>query len=237
MPLPLLAGAALAAIPSIFSGISGMSQAKRGRKLAESNIRPVYRRPGEVDEALALAERSYSNGVMPGSAAIQNQIQAGGAGMLNSATQAATSSSDILDAVTKINYNQGQQFNALGVNEAQYKMQQMQNLQSQLQNSAGYTDKEFAYNKDQPYQDTAAQASALIGAGNQNIGGAVNGLASIGTSIAMSSGAGTDAASKYGYLANKPSSPSIGGLGAPGIASGAFRKMVYDPATQTMKYA
>lgn len=235
MPLPLIA-AGIAAIPSIFQGISGMSQVSRGKKLAASNIRPTYQRPDEVNQALALAQQNFANGVMPGTALATNNISASGATMLNEATKAAGSSGDILDAITKIDYNQGQQYNALAGQQAQYKAQQMQNLQAQLQNSAGYTDKEFAYNKDQPYQDKAAQASALIGAGNQNIGNAVNGIANIGTSLAMG-GQQSQAGGQTGitnpipsYLAPLPHRPTGG------ITSGAFRKAIYDPSTLSMKY-
>jgi len=187
MAFPFLAAAgAAAAIPSIFQGISGISQANRGKKMLANNIRPNYQRPNEVNQGLALAEQAYANGVMPGTSQAINNISGSGAAMLGQATQAAGSSGDILDAITKINYNQGEQFSNLAAQQAAFKAQQLQAYQQQLANSAGYADKEFAYNKDQPYQQTRQEGLDLIGAGNQNIGGAVNGAASIGTSLLMS---------------------------------------------------
>lgn len=175
----------LAAASPIFQTISGAIQARKGRKLAQSNIRPIYTRPSEVTKGLAIAENNYLTGGMPGAAGVKNQIDSAFANNLDTATQAAGSGIDVIDALTKLDYNKQQQLNEVASNEAQFKQQQLDDYQRQLANGAAYSDKEFAYNKDQPYQDTAAEASALIGSGNTNVGNGINGITSIGTAIAM----------------------------------------------------
>jgi hypothetical protein len=221
--------ASVAAGASAFKGISGAIQVGKGKTMAKNNIRPVYQRPGEVNQGLALAEQGYYNAVMPGTSQAINNISASGAGSFNAATQAASSSGDVLDAISKINFNQGQQFNDLASQQALYKQQQLGNLQSQLANSAQYTDKEFSYNKDSPYQDEAAAASAMIGAGNQNIGSAASELGTIGTAAIMNQGTGAKI-KEAPQLTNVP--PMSASLLSPGLGG----KMVYDPYTKKMKF-
>jgi len=103
--------AAAAAIPSIFQGISGIVQGNKGKKMAQRNVRPVYTRPTEVGQGLSLAEQNYINGVMPGTSVARNNISSAGANALDNITQAASSSGDVLDGITKVQYNEDLQTN------------------------------------------------------------------------------------------------------------------------------
>lgn len=225
MPFPFLAaGAAL--LPSIFQGITGASQARRGRKLAESNVRPTYYRPNEVKQGLSLAEQAYYNGAMPGSAMAENNISSASANAYDELTQGASSSGDIIDGLSKINYNEGQQLNDLSAQQAAFKAQQLQDLQQQLGIGAQYSDKEFAYNQDQPYRETAAEASALIGAGNANIGNAINGASSLATSALLDQFGRNNGTSST--TASNPTNSSFNPV--------LNQKMVYDPYLKKMRF-
>jgi len=224
---PWSAGAA--AVPAIFQGISGIIQSNKGKRMAQNNIRPVYSRPTEVGQGLALAEQAYLNGGMPGSAVARNNVSSAGATALDNITQAASSGADVLDGISKVQYNEGLQTNDIATQEAAYKKQQLGQYQDQLANSAQYADKEFSYNKDAPYQTTAAAASALIGAGNTNVGNSVNNLGSLATTIGLNGGF-NGKSENTNQLGSLPSS-AAGIKVNPGMGG----KMVWDPYTKKLK--
>ena len=172
MPLPALAAAAIAAAPAIGSAaykiFAGGKQVRDGKKIDKNNKFIKYERSGEVRDALALSERNYLNG-MPGSDLYENRIGTSAAMAMESATQGASSSGDVLDAATKISQNTNNALLDLGIQEDEFKQRALGGYTDQLENTAQYADKEFNYNVAQPYQRNAAAASALIGAGNQNV--------------------------------------------------------------------
>ena len=220
--LPLIA----AAIPSVFQGITGAIQAGKGRRMAENNIRPTYNRPKEATEALALSSNNYLNSGMPGKNGLVNQIGSANANALDMATQAASSGGDVLDAITKLNYNEQQQLNQVAAQEAQFKDAQLKDYQNQLGIAAGYSDKEFAYNKDQPYQDRAAAASSLIEAGNTNVGSGLNGLSTLATASLLG---GEDDEAKNDKLKLAGLKKFGGNAAANAAASLTGKKIIYDP--------
>lgn len=214
----VIAAAAVAGGVGAYKTIAGAKQVKDGKRMAANNKRPYYSRPGEAVDALNIAERSYLNNGMPGADILQNRIGSSAATAFNNATQGASSSADILDAATKINVNTNDANNNLTIQEAQFKNQAQDTYLGQLANSANYTDKEFSYNKDQPYQTTAAAASALIGSGNQNIYSGINdiGGAAVGALGAMGGGKTIDGnqmdrVESISALPAGPINPSVSG--------------------------
>lgn len=170
MAIPL---ALLSAIPGLLSGgykaIAGAKQVRNGKAMAAGNIFQKYHRPGEANLALKLAEEKYRNGRLPGAGLLENQIDGNASAAMAASTQGASSGADVLDAASKINNNSNNAMNQLAMQSAAYKDQALAGYTQQLQNQAGYADKEFQYNVAQPYERTAAAASALIGAGNTNV--------------------------------------------------------------------
>lgn len=171
MPLPALAAIGLKAAPALFSAgykwLSGNKQVKEGRQIEKNNKFTSYKRPGEVVDALNIAERNYTNG-MPGSELLENRINTAAGAALTTAREGASSSADVLDAATKINANTNTALQNLGQKELEYKLASGGQYLGQLNNNATYADKEFNYNVAQPYAKNAAAASALIGSGQQN---------------------------------------------------------------------
>lgn len=164
--------ALLAAAPGLFSAgykaVSGINQVRQGKRMASQNVRPTYLRPGEVELAESMAERNYLNG-MPGATIARSGINQSAAAAYGAAERGASSGGDLLDAATKIGLNTNQSMNQLAAQEAQYKVTSGNAYNDALMRSAAYADKEFSYNQDDPFQQKAAAASALINSGNKNI--------------------------------------------------------------------
>lgn len=236
----VLAAAGLASGGGIYKTIAGARQAKRGKDILKNLVRPTYTRPGEVTQALNLAERNYLNG-MPGANIAENRIGTSSATAMGTATQGASSSADVLDAATRINLNENNALNDLAVQEANFKQNALGGYLGELHNNATYADKEFDYNLNQPYQQKAAEASALIGAGNQNIYSGVSDIAGLGTNLLMG-GFGGGASGGTATMGQKMGNPTVAAASMAGVTPstmsvnpGTMGKMIYDPETGTMR--
>ncbi len=221
MSIPLAALAAAQAAPGLITAgykfFKGGSQEREGKRLLKTE-RPTYTRPNEVNQALNLTERNYLNG-MPGSDLAESRIGTSAAAAFDASSAGASSSGDVLDAATKINYNTNNALLDLGVQEQQFKQNALGGYVNQLGNSAGYADKEFSYNIDQPYQNKIAAGNALVSAGGQNKFAGVDDFAGAAASaasfLANPDGGGTSKPSgSMGSVPNVPTgSPNFGGVG------------------------
>lgn len=176
----------LAALPSLGKFITGDKQVKKGESLLNTAIRPIYKKPGEVMDATAILADQFFNPRMPGAKNLVSQAGSATANAIDNAVQGATSSGDVLDAVTKIDYNSRQQINDIGAAEAEFANNAQQNYVNQLMNDAQYTDKQFDVNQMQPYVNQVARGQALIGAGNNNKFGGGSELSKLGAGLATS---------------------------------------------------
>lgn len=215
MAIPLLA-----AVPAVASAaykfIAGSKQVKDGKRIEKNNKFTTYQRPTEVTEALNLAQRNLSNG-MPGSDLYENRIISNAGAAFNAASNGASSSADIIDSATKIGMNTNRAMQDLGLQEDNFTQRALGQVTDQLNNNAAYSDKEFMYNIDQPYQRKAAAASALIGAGNQNKFSAVDDLMGVATSAIPMMGKAPTMGDLNGYkpignVSTVPVTNTMGGL-------------------------
>ncbi|ARS36815.1 hypothetical protein [Pontibacter actiniarum] len=172
--LPLLA---LAAAPAIYQGVSGILQKRKANRI--NAVRPTYNIPGAVHESVDMARQS-ANAAMPGYGTAQNNIKGATANAVRSA-QLAGSGNSMLAAIAAAQSNESNSLLNLATQSAQHQAAQRQNLQGSLMNLAQYKDKAWDWNEKQKYQEKAAAKAALTEAANQNINGAISGLASIGT--------------------------------------------------------
>lgn len=229
MAIPLLLAAAAAGIPAVKQLIDGGAKARKGQKIKDSTVAPVYKTPGAVNDALSLAEQGYYNSTLPGRSSIIDNIKASTANGLDMVKEAASSSGDIIDGITKLNFSEGQNLNKLAGQEAAYKQKQLENLNNQLTTAAEYADKEFAYNYDRPYQQNMADANALIAAGGMDKANGINSLANIATSSLLSGiGKETDTPAVPGSTDILPPTNRNVKLINPGLGS----KLVWDPYNQ-----
>ena len=95
---------------------------------------------------------------------------------VQAAQQTAGSSSEALGAVTNMFANRMRQQNSLAGQAAQDYMRRQADVTQQLGNMATYQDKEWQLNEMQPFLDAAATASAMGGAGMQNMMGGLQGM-------------------------------------------------------------
>lgn len=175
--MSLLLASIFAGAGSLVSTGAGIAQYISGRR-RERNAgdRPQYQTPKEVEDALNLARTRASRGQMPGEGIAREMTREATASSMNVARQAARTPSDLIGAAVGLGGNQMRAGNQLALSRAQYQ----DNAEAQLTNQLGFTaqfrDKEFELNEREPWMQEMAAASAMQGAGLQNIVGGVGDL-------------------------------------------------------------
>jgi len=196
---PAIAAALISAAPAALKGIQGLFQGAKGAKLAKKNIRPTYEIPQEFQQNLSIAEnmgrvglpqQQYTQGlqnIQRGQTAGLRQIgrmgRGGNVAGLARAGMDATLGLDIADA----NARMANQKAAMG-----YRSQiGQQRLAKQNWDRFGN------------YQEKAAAAEALKGAGRQNVMGAFSDLSRVGlTYMGGGESGSTGSGSKYNKYSN-----------------------------------
>lgn len=172
MPLPAL----LAAIPSIFQGIQGISQMIGGKKQMDQAVRPTYKMPEEINSMLTLAQANYSD---PYSQQDLNAQRSIGMGAAN-AVMAGRDSGNLAGILPAIVGQQNAGYNQAAQMQEATKERQRAQLSDMLGIKAKYQDQEWQMNKYAPYADNMNEGRERYGAGTQNLFGGLNGLSSIG---------------------------------------------------------
>jgi len=184
MPIPIIAAAATAAIPSIFGAIRSVGQRRQAKRIRANAVDPGYEMNSGVMQNRDILENRYNNYTMPGLSAQMNNIGTNAATAFNNGVQGASSGTDVLDLATKIAYGTGQQQNQLMVQNAQGKDAALSGFLG-ANVAAGQERQDANAYKRQQYQAQLAEAAALYGASDQNFNNAATGISSIGTSLLM----------------------------------------------------
>lgn len=179
--LPLALSAASELVPSIYSIISGRRQQAEGERLLNTQ-RPVYKIPQSANSMLTLAQGAYADQRLPGQSNIENKIAGNSSNAIHSIMEGGNPN-DTINAISSINQNANNATNDLGQAAAAHHNAMLQLYLNELGNHAGYEDKAFAYNEDQPYQSKVKSGSALINAGNVNEFGGVKGIGAMGAQM------------------------------------------------------
>lgn len=153
-------------IPSLFKGGLGIFQSILGGM--NKPQRPVYQVPDSVKQGTNIAE-TLAAGDMPGKASIQGEIDKNAGTALNSLKESMGGSPNLTSAVANILAKNNEAKTALGVQNANYKVDASNNLIGQKNLQGQYEDKAQNYNNIQKYQEQANASSALQGAGINNI--------------------------------------------------------------------
>lgn len=209
---PAVAAALIAAAPSVIQGIQGIFQGAKGRRLAKRNVRPTYEIPREFQQNLAIAENMARTG-LPQQQYTQaqqnfqrNQSSAlrqfgrmanprGLAGIVRAGNDAMLGL-DVADANARL----ANQRNAMAF-RTQIGQQQLAKQQ---------------WDKMAKYGENAEAASALMGAGRQNVMGALSNLSRVGQmAMAGNAGGGSNAATTPTYNANFNPSQFMPNAGMP----------------------
>lgn len=167
-------------------GIQGISQLISGgkaRRESERN-RPVYEIPEATKQALALARANYADPFMPGEGRMLDRNSMAAA----NAARAAIEGGGGLSSIAGIQAAEARGAENIGIASANQQQQDLANFQGQLGNMANYADQEWQMNKYAPWADKYNEAKERIGAGQQNLFGALNSAANIGLGQAMMGG-------------------------------------------------
>jgi len=197
--------------------LEGKKMEEEAKELAKTQAaqRPTYATPQAVQEALAIQEGMAGQGMSEQQRQrytdqiLRNQAYALGAGVERGYG---------LQGVAQAN---------MALNDAQANLLTMDNQQRQqninnyiqgLNQYGQYQDKEFAYNKDQPYQDMAAAIRALKGAGEQAKYAGAQTVANAGSNFAGQAGTAMNTIDTQGdgYTYESKDSPYYTGYGRRG---------------------
>lgn len=170
-PYAAIAGA----IPQVFQGALGVGQMIKGAKLAKSTQRPWMDVPAAQTEALFNA-RNMANGQAPGLNTAMQQMAQAQAGSIAGIQNSGGGGAERLAALTMLDQNAGTQAQNLGAMQENYKVNQASNLQNQLMQLADTQQKQFMYNKDEPYRNIMEASKASTDSGIQNLHGSLTGL-------------------------------------------------------------
>jgi hypothetical protein len=168
MAIPL----AVALIPAAMQAGTGLYQMIKGQQDASKLNRPTYQIPEEIKSKLTLAQQRSLEGMPDASKKlfIDNMQRSSAFGLRNLSSRQAG-----LAGIPELVQGQTDQGRQMATQDAQARLINEQNLGAVQSEMAGYRDKAFDVNQLTPYTQKAQAAQALIGAGLQNIGGAVQG--------------------------------------------------------------
>lgn len=184
MALPLLAGAAISAIPSIFGAVRGIGQRRQAKRIRANAVDPGYELNSGVMQNADILKNRYNNYSLPGYSMQMNRIGTNAATAFDAGSRGASSGGDILDLATKIAYGTGQQQNDLVMQNAQGKENALGGFLNANAAAGQERQNANAYEREQ-YMNKLQEAAALFGAGDQNLNNASIGLGSIGSTLAM----------------------------------------------------
>lgn len=180
MALGSVLGIATGLVPSLFKAVSGFKQLNQAGNINPSN--PGFTmNEGVIDNARVLQDRA-GNYQMLGYGQAVNNINSANSQAFSQGVQGATSGGDVLDLASKLAYGQTQQLNRLATQNAQGADNALlQSLNANAQAGQQYQDKN-AYDRD-IYQQQLREKAALTQSGNENLYGALDSAATIGTTL------------------------------------------------------
>lgn len=182
------AGGALTAA-ALFKIGQGIYQEVKANKIARTNKRPWMEIPEAATRGLENAKFVASQTQLPGHELIEQKIGSTFSNYANALEKAAPSTGTMLNDLNMGYQNNINQLTDLGIAGAKNWQDNQGVLRNELDNMANWEQKKFMYNYDEPYRNKAAAASALKGAGIQNISSGLTdvagGLATMGNINSM----------------------------------------------------
>jgi hypothetical protein len=156
-----------AGVGTLITAYKQFSAAREARKAAEAlNIKK--KTPSGIIQNTVMARNAAGSYGLPGQGNIQNQLDADTANAAENLNITQQSPAAIAAGVIATWKNQMQQDARLGVQAAQNKQQLTNQLYAANQVNAGYDEKNFNYNVEQPFKRALAEAAQLEGAAVEN---------------------------------------------------------------------
>lgn len=205
---PVSAGI-MAAAP-LASGIYGIVQKAQADKLRKQFDQPMYAIPEGMQEAYGLAQSRAFDTSLPGQSLIEAGIDRGQAAANRAIMESGLSGAERLAAINAGAGNRMDANTQLAMQMAQQQQQNLANYQNTLGQLAGYQEKQWQLNKQQPWMDAMEAANRLAEAGSQNIMTGLKDLSGIGVAMAKQktptlAPTGTTPASTTGAVVGPPS--------------------------------
>lgn len=138
--------------------------------------RPNYHNSA-IDQYLGLAKNMASQTRYPGQDRAEQNVGTNLASGINAATQAGSSSAGILSTISGLQNNANQADAGIAEKGLEYQDQNKRNYQQALQTDAQYADKEFDFNKAQPYMAAQQAAAGYRNASRAEQGAGIGGIA------------------------------------------------------------
>jgi len=166
-------------IPSITQGITGRKQKREAERLRKSTTRPTYETPMSAKKMQGIAEQQATQGLV-GRSILEDRLRSSTAGAVRATEEVATSPASRLAAITATYGQEMEGMEDIAMADTQARLEAANRLSRAYGTMADYEDREFDINKQRPFEDTMAAASALTGAGMQNVQGALEGISRAG---------------------------------------------------------
>lgn len=184
-------GAAIAGTAAALQAATGLAQNIKGKKIQRATVRPSYAIPDEIKNNLKRAEQEATYGLDAASKQIATQsIDRGMASALTAGVGRRAGLAGMAGVVQSGN----DAFANLAQMDAMEMARKKNIAMSAGSEMAGYKDKAWQINQFDPYQLKVDESQALIGAGMQNIGGALGTAASVGMTMEMNGTGGNKSA-------------------------------------------
>lgn len=182
MPIPALVpilSAALGAIPSIYQGVVGARQLREGRRGLANLERPEYNIPTGIEQSLALAQQQAADPYMPGENIMRNRAAMATANAFRNASQAGNP----MAVVGQLQANENRAMQNIGIASAEQQNADMRRLQDMYGIYAKYQDQQWQMNEFAPYAQKYNEFREQVGAGQQNIFGALDRVSAVGATF------------------------------------------------------
>ena len=199
---------AIGAVGPLARGIAGTVQMVKADKLRKKYPFPEYSIPNSQVESLDTARNLAYDPRLPGQSFIEQGIDRSLATGIRGIRETGMSGAERLSGINAGIGSQMDAYTNLAAQMAANANANYGNLQDSLSKMAGYEDKKWQLNKQQPYLDAMEAANRLSDAGQQNIMNAVGDLSSVAASGLVTGGAKTPTVASAG-------APAGGVVGAP----------------------
>lgn len=169
MPFPI------SLIPAIFQAGTGLTQLFGGDSELADLKRPEYKIPTEAKMALGLSKSEFADPRFAGQSQLEQQTQQN----LAQALEAAQNRGSGMQQVGQIAATGNQAAQDIGAEAARQQRSDLGSYQNMLKLMSDYREKAFQMNEYAPYMDKYNESRERIGAGQENIFGSLDKMATV----------------------------------------------------------
>lgn len=156
--------------------INSLGELKASKDIAKNSTRPLKEIPEAVTESLNLSRRNAMMTELPNQSTMEARLESTVSGAVGQGLRVADSQANLLDFVGKQTQKQQEGMQNIGMTAAENWQKNQEILKNDLNNYGQWQEKEWLYNKYEPYKEAAAKAAALQKAGTEGLAGSLQGL-------------------------------------------------------------